>query len=354
MHCSRASGARRPTGTPTRRPQSPRARSRCSSRSGSTSPVPQARVASVRGALGPVAARFHGDPSRALRVLGVTGTNGKTTTTYLLEAIARARTANATGASGPSAPRIGGDERAARCTPRPRRPSSRRRSHACATRGVTTVAMEVSSHALEQHRVDGDALRGGVLHEPLARPPRLPRHDGRVLRGQGAPVRRRRSRRAAAHLARRPARPRACAAGARGRPRRRGRSRSTTRRPTSARRDVELDADGTRVHARVPSRRRNACPSSRTLVGPFNVANVLAAAATARAARYPARRRSSPGSRAPVVVPGRFERVDARPGLHGARRLRAHARRARARARRRPRDAHRPGGRRVGRVRLRR
>ncbi len=52
--------------------------------------VAQARVPSVRAALGPLAATFHGHPSAAMRTLGVTGTNGKTTTTYLLEAIARA------------------------------------------------------------------------------------------------------------------------------------------------------------------------------------------------------------------------------------------------------------------------
>ena len=44
----------------------------------------------MRGAVGRLAARVYGDPSRSLRVLGVTGTNGKTTTTYLLDAIARA------------------------------------------------------------------------------------------------------------------------------------------------------------------------------------------------------------------------------------------------------------------------
>jgi UDP-N-acetylmuramoyl-L-alanyl-D-glutamate--2,6-diaminopimelate ligase len=52
--------------------------------------VPQARVDSVRRVLGPLCSRFFGHPSQALRVLGVTGTNGKTSTTYLLEAIARA------------------------------------------------------------------------------------------------------------------------------------------------------------------------------------------------------------------------------------------------------------------------
>src|SRR5207302_8307566 len=45
--------------------------------------VPQARVPSVRAALGPIAAALYGHPSAAMRVLGVTGTNGKTTTTYL-------------------------------------------------------------------------------------------------------------------------------------------------------------------------------------------------------------------------------------------------------------------------------
>src|SRR3954470_11455528 len=50
--------------------------------------VAEACVPSVREALGPLAARLHGDPSTVMRCLGVTGTNGKTTTTYLLEAIA--------------------------------------------------------------------------------------------------------------------------------------------------------------------------------------------------------------------------------------------------------------------------
>src|SRR5262249_49182082 len=53
-------------------------------------PAAQARVPAVRAALGPAAAAFYGHPSRAVQCLGVTGTNGKTTVTYLLEAIARA------------------------------------------------------------------------------------------------------------------------------------------------------------------------------------------------------------------------------------------------------------------------
>ena len=49
--------------------------------------VPQARVRSVREVMGPIASRVHGDPSLHIPVVGVTGTNGKTTVTYMLEAI---------------------------------------------------------------------------------------------------------------------------------------------------------------------------------------------------------------------------------------------------------------------------
>ncbi|HET7130232.1 MAG TPA: Mur ligase family protein, partial [Gaiellaceae bacterium] len=50
-------------------------------------PVPQLEVQSVRAAMGPIAARFFGDPSHELEVAAVTGTNGKTTTAFLLHAI---------------------------------------------------------------------------------------------------------------------------------------------------------------------------------------------------------------------------------------------------------------------------
>ena len=49
--------------------------------------VPELLVASVRGAMAPLAASFYGHPSSELKVVGVTGTNGKTTTTYLLRAL---------------------------------------------------------------------------------------------------------------------------------------------------------------------------------------------------------------------------------------------------------------------------
>src|SRR3954462_14254537 len=52
--------------------------------------VAQVQVPSVRHAMGPIAARFHGDPTAALRVVGVTGTNGKTTTAFLVREILEA------------------------------------------------------------------------------------------------------------------------------------------------------------------------------------------------------------------------------------------------------------------------
>ena len=52
--------------------------------------VPEVLVESARAAMGPIAARFYGDPSRELRVVGVTGTNGKTTTAYLVRALLEA------------------------------------------------------------------------------------------------------------------------------------------------------------------------------------------------------------------------------------------------------------------------
>ena len=53
-------------------------------------PVPWVSVPNARVALSALAAAFHGDPSDELLVVGVTGTNGKTTTTYLIESVPRA------------------------------------------------------------------------------------------------------------------------------------------------------------------------------------------------------------------------------------------------------------------------
>jgi len=123
-------------------------------------PATQVVVRSVREAMGPMAARAFGDPATTMTMLGVTGTNGKTTTTYLLDAIARRADARP-GVIGTTGARIDGEPaRLERTTPEA--PDLHRLLAAMRDRGVSLVAMEVSSHALEQHRV------GGVVFDAVA------------------------------------------------------------------------------------------------------------------------------------------------------------------------------------------
>ena len=117
--------------------------------------VPQIRVQSVRRSIGPLAARAAGDPSHAMRVVGITGTNGKTTTTHLVAEIARA--------AGERSDVIG-TLTAARTTPEA--PELQTSLAQMRERGVETVAMEVSSHALAQFRVDGTHFAAVGVHEP--------------------------------------------------------------------------------------------------------------------------------------------------------------------------------------------
>jgi UDP-N-acetylmuramoyl-L-alanyl-D-glutamate--2,6-diaminopimelate ligase len=114
---------------------------------------PQVVVPDTRVALALASARFFGEPSRHMEVVGLTGTNGKTTTTYLLDSILRAA-GRVTGVVGTIETRIG-DERqpASRTTPESRDlQETLARMHGA---GVDAVSMEVSSHAIDLHRVDG-------------------------------------------------------------------------------------------------------------------------------------------------------------------------------------------------------
>ena len=114
--------------------------------------VPQAQVADVRAAMPLVAAALHGHPSRALTVVGVTGTNGKTTTTHLLRAVF-----DANGWPAAAIGTLGG----ARTTPEStvlQATLARLRDE-----GKRAVALEVSSHALVQHRVDAVHFAGVVF-----------------------------------------------------------------------------------------------------------------------------------------------------------------------------------------------
>jgi UDP-N-acetylmuramoyl-L-alanyl-D-glutamate--2,6-diaminopimelate ligase len=114
--------------------------------------VPEVRVESVRAAMAPAAARFYGDPSSALTMVGVTGTSGKTTTSFLVRALLEAAGIR-TGMLGTVTSVVGGEERPVRHT------TPEAIDLQCTLRemldgGDRACAMEVSSHALELGRAD--------------------------------------------------------------------------------------------------------------------------------------------------------------------------------------------------------
>jgi UDP-N-acetylmuramoyl-L-alanyl-D-glutamate--2,6-diaminopimelate ligase len=115
--------------------------------------VALAEVPHGRRALAAIAANVFGHPEHKIRLSGITGTNGKTTTAYLLEQLLRAA-GRSTALVGTIEYRIGDEVRAAPHTT----PESRDLLALLAEgveRGVTEAVMEVSSHALEQGRVWG-------------------------------------------------------------------------------------------------------------------------------------------------------------------------------------------------------
>jgi len=116
-------------------------------------PVPWVVVSSARLALALLAAEFFEQPSHAMRVVGITGTNGKTTTSYLSAAIFEAAGMRC-GLMGTVTYRIGARSMdATRTTPEaPELQSFMRRM---VTEGCGACVMEVSSHALSLRRVDG-------------------------------------------------------------------------------------------------------------------------------------------------------------------------------------------------------
>ncbi len=118
-----------------------------------SSAVSQVRVPDTRRVLGVAASVVHGQPSRGLEVIGVTGTNGKTTVTVMLEAIARAagRSCGKIGTLGVTLDGV--DEVLSHTTPEGA--DLQRLLRRMVDRGVSMVAMEVSSHALALSRVEG-------------------------------------------------------------------------------------------------------------------------------------------------------------------------------------------------------
>ncbi|GMU77645.1 MAG: UDP-N-acetylmuramoyl-L-alanyl-D-glutamate--2,6-diaminopimelate ligase [Acidimicrobiia bacterium] len=266
--------------------------------------VPEVRLPGVRAAVGPLAARLAGNPSRAMRCVGVTGTNGKTTTTYLLAAIAQVDDGPA-GLIGTTGARIG-----ERVLPigftTPEAPDLQTLLATMRGAGVRTVAMEVSSHALAQHRVDGTWFAAAcftnlsqdhldyhaTMDEYFGAKAALfdPERCGVGVTNLDCPHGREIHRRARAS----------------GLP-------VLTYGRDDPRADVGVEAvhhhGGGSTFVLVDRRAQARCEVVLSLIGPVNVVNALAAAATARALDEPLESIAC-GLAAVASIPGRLERVD--------------------------------------------
>jgi UDP-N-acetylmuramoyl-L-alanyl-D-glutamate--2,6-diaminopimelate ligase len=263
--------------------------------------VPLLVVADPRGVLGGLAAHVHGDPARDLTMLGVTGTQGKTTTTRLAEGGLEAAGVPA-GVIGTVGTRVAGEDVKTDLTT-PEAPDLHGLFAMMRERGVAACAMEVSSHALVLGRVDGVVFDVAVFTNlgrdhldfhtdvedyyrakaSLFTPERARRalvnvddeHGRRLVSETALPVRT------------------FSAAGA-----------DADWRAV----DVELEATGSRFTVVTPDGDRLA--AGVPLPGDFNVANALAAIAACGEAGYDAGRVAAGIATGPGV-PGRLERVEA-------------------------------------------
>ncbi|WP_426718460.1 UDP-N-acetylmuramoyl-L-alanyl-D-glutamate--2,6-diaminopimelate ligase [Corynebacterium auriscanis] len=116
------------------------------------SDMPRLIVDDVRAWMGPVAAEIYGYPARKLSIIGITGTSGKTTTSYLVEKALLAK--HSVGIIGTTGTRINGRPIPTQLTT-PEAPTMQSLLATMVDEGVTHVVMEVSSHALELGRVRG-------------------------------------------------------------------------------------------------------------------------------------------------------------------------------------------------------
>jgi UDP-N-acetylmuramoyl-L-alanyl-D-glutamate--2,6-diaminopimelate ligase len=123
--------------------------------------IPQVEVRDVRRAMAPAAARFYGDPTKTLQVVGVTGTNGKTTTAYLVRSLLEAA-GRQSGLLGTVNSIVGGVEREAGRTT-PEAIDLQRTFSEMLDGGDVACVMEVSSHALELARVDAVNFAVGIF-----------------------------------------------------------------------------------------------------------------------------------------------------------------------------------------------
>jgi UDP-N-acetylmuramoyl-L-alanyl-D-glutamate--2,6-diaminopimelate ligase len=123
--------------------------------------TPWITVPDARLAIAELSAAFYGHPSESLRVLGITGTNGKTTTSYLLQSIFDA-SGIPCGRIGTVSYSVGGRERNAPHTT-PEAPDIHALLREMVDAGSGACAMEVSSHALSLRRVDGIRFAAAIF-----------------------------------------------------------------------------------------------------------------------------------------------------------------------------------------------
>ena len=261
-------------------------------------------VPNARQTLAMAARNFYGDPTRDLPVVGVTGTNGKTTVSYLLESILAQ-------AQSPSAV-IGtvdyryGDTRHAAPHTTPEAPDLLAHIADFRREGAKSVVLEVSSHALDQYRVDGLTFSVGVFtnltpehldyHHDMDRyfeskcrlfEELLGRDNGRAVVNISDPYGERLVRRLAGALT--------C-----------GRTPQAAVHPL----DLEANLDGISGRVQTPDGiLRVVSP----LLGEYNVENLLCAVAAAVALHIPTDTIEA-GLAAAPQVPGRLERIDNQRG----------------------------------------
>ena len=144
--------------------------------------VPQVRVADARAAMASIAVRFWDDPTARLRVAGVTGTNGKTTTAFLIRHVLESQ-GTRTGLLGTVKRIVGGvEEEVERTTPEAiDLQRTFRRMLEGGDDGLRDGGLLACPGAGAHRR---RPLRGGRVHQPDPGPPRLPRRHGGVLPGQ--------------------------------------------------------------------------------------------------------------------------------------------------------------------------
>lgn len=264
--------------------------------------LPVLVVGDPRGRMGALAAGLYGNPGKGLLQIGITGTSGKTTTAYLMEGGLR-EAGRHTGLIGTVETRIG-DERIKSERTTPEATDLQALFAVMRERGVDSVAMEVSSHALVLGRVDGCVFDVAVFNN--LSPEHMEFHSGMedYFQAKAQLFTRKRSRRGVVNHDDAYGRRLAVEAevpvttfSAEGHPDADWRAEGVEIGPRSSAFTV-VGPDGSRYRATAP------------LPGAFNVANTLAAVvALAEAGIDP--QTAADGVAAVPGVPGRLERVDA-------------------------------------------